>query len=516
MIKLIKSFPYDNSYEYIKTFSDKGARNAYFNSLSSIVIEDENYVRDNESFNVEYDYDHLVEEGVNYVIFNNGMRDVYAFIIKKDYIADNLTSVTFQVDVIQTYMFNYSLKKSFVERKKCTLNEILDYDEGIEIGEHIIESDVIVFEKGYTFFAMFSGFRENHILEKDGTISNIISYPMINVSRPITKIEGIDYPLSFMPLDDEFHFENFKNYLLDAPNLVGIVRVPNCSYTTVQVTVPVIKKENGKLINSDLGTVIATHITSIKSNGAVAISKSDITDFYPYTYYILTDGECEPFIMKPQYLNGTVDIVGKYAISHQPIERYYPEYYKGSNNGKVYNITNGSTMMLPTGSNGGIETLTANMSSIEQSKKSMYSNVLMSAIQTGVGVATGGTLGAVVGANAITSTIGNINSIKENIARNKDLELTPSSISSYGTPSTRNSFGTNNVRVVKYTIEQKYKDRLKNYTERYGNKYNDYAIIDHKSYKGYVKINGVNIDSGIDNMFLSQIIQIYEGGVFIE
>ena len=69
MIKLIKSYPYDNGYEYIKMFSTKEEQMQYFNSLGSISVDDTNYIKMHKTINVKYSFDFLESEGINYIIF---------------------------------------------------------------------------------------------------------------------------------------------------------------------------------------------------------------------------------------------------------------------------------------------------------------------------------------------------------------------------------------------------------------------------------------------------------------
>ena len=102
MIKLIKSFKYDNNYDYIKTFNSKTEQNNYFNSLPCLTISDDNYIKEHvNSFKVPYSYDYLVSEGINYITFNNGYKDIYAFIYEKEYISDSLkpkmNALTFKI-----------------------------------------------------------------------------------------------------------------------------------------------------------------------------------------------------------------------------------------------------------------------------------------------------------------------------------------------------------------------------------------------------------------------------------
>ena len=147
MIKLIKSFPYDNKYDYVKMFTNEEEQKQYFRNFDYEIVEDHNYIKVQNSFNINYEYDYLENEGVNYVIFDNGYRTIYAFIIKKEYVRKNVTKIIYEVDVIQTFMFDFTIDNSFIERKVCSLDEIVDFDEGINLGEHIIEKSYHIFDK---------------------------------------------------------------------------------------------------------------------------------------------------------------------------------------------------------------------------------------------------------------------------------------------------------------------------------------------------------------------------------
>ena len=60
------------------------------------------------------------------------------------------------------------------------------------------------------------------------------------------------------------------------------------------------------------------------------------------------------------------------------------------------------------------------------------------------------------------------------------------------------------------------KNKINNYIERYGNKYNNYATINIREYKGYIKYVSPKVESEIDNMYLQKIINILERGVYCE
>lgn len=304
--------------------------------------------------------------------------------------------------------------------------------------------------------------------------------------------------------------------LSDHPSLVGIVRFPACNYETNEVPVPlVIKENNGDFLSIRQIVDMAHSITgSEKTSASFNIPKGSITDFYPFTYYVLTDGEADPLIMQPQYMPDNLTIKASFALSHQPVERYYPYGYKGDYSGMVYNITNLNQMMLPTATNEGLSYMNANANTIMQNRKSQITSNVLGAVSTVTSaIATGGL--SLIG-GGVQNTISGIQAIKETDARNKDQMLTPSTISSFGSPSTRNAFGTDCVKLIRYTVKDQIKNKIAGYCARYGNKYNNYDKIDIKNYKGYIKFISPDLDSKIDNIHLNKIISILERGVYIE
>ena len=314
----------------------------------------------------------------------------------------------------------------------------------------------------------------------------------------------------------------FPQSLSDHPSLIGILRMPKGEVETSKMIIPYIEEKEGKFTQRGQEVEMAVAIYGQdKTSSAYSIPKSNITDFYPYSYYVLSDGEAEPLIMQPQYMPSSVTVKGKFALSHQPVERYYIPGYKGDNDGRVYNITNVNQMMLPTASNEGLQFLNANANTIAQTRKNQVTGNVLNGVSSTVGVigslATGNVLGAVSGlVGGVSNHINGLNAVKETDARNKDTLLTPTTISSFGTPSTRQAFNNDSVRLIRYTVKDSVKNKVNNFVARYGNKYNNYAEIDLKSYKGYIKYISPDIDSSIDNIYINKIISILERGVFIE
>ena len=204
MIKLISNYPYDNKYDYIKTFKTATEQNNYFESFSYTSFNDNNYIKENEkSFKVSLSYDYMVSKGMNYIIFNNGYKDIYAFIIEKQYVSEEVTRIIFEIDVIQTYMFDFTLRKSYIERKKCSISEVSDFDEGFNIGEHEVTQVMTSMPKNYSYYAMFNGFKNQELVFQEGKLIDVIEAPFA-MNRPLTTIDGIQYPLHFMELQESY------------------------------------------------------------------------------------------------------------------------------------------------------------------------------------------------------------------------------------------------------------------------------------------------------------------------
>ena len=225
MITLYKGINYNNSYNYIKLFSNEVEQGNYFNSLPSLIIADKTgYIKTREYIDIKVNYDKLIEEGYNYLEFSNGYKNIYAFITNKEYRNEKVTRLYYEIDVCQTYQFDFQFDNSFVERKVCSVNEITDFDEGLELGEHSIVSEEIVFQKEYTYFAMFNGIKEQSIIFDDnGRISSVVQLPFAT-SRPLTVIDGIQYPLYFLPLQDEYAPANYLGAIIGGIDVVQSAR----------------------------------------------------------------------------------------------------------------------------------------------------------------------------------------------------------------------------------------------------------------------------------------------------
>lgn len=83
----------------------------------------------------------------NYLIFRNssfGTKYFYAFITEVNYINDNTTEIVYEIDVMQTYYFDFKLNSVFVEREHTLTDNVNEnfIDEGIAVSDYMVENVV--------------------------------------------------------------------------------------------------------------------------------------------------------------------------------------------------------------------------------------------------------------------------------------------------------------------------------------------------------------------------------------
>jgi len=118
VIKILKNVPLDATYAHTIHFESESAQVSYFNGKVKKTFPDCSYQR------VERGHaflgcsaDDIYE--CNYMMFQNtafGKKWFYAFITGIEYIANETTRVDFTIDVMQTWYFDVTLKKCYIER----------------------------------------------------------------------------------------------------------------------------------------------------------------------------------------------------------------------------------------------------------------------------------------------------------------------------------------------------------------------------------------------------------------
>lgn len=122
-------------------FADAAAQSTYFLSLPKVLLENFTYQRKDGVIRVPLLIDDIME--YNYVMYRNeghGSKWYFAYISGMEYMNDNVTAVSIKTDVWQTYQFDLTYKKTFVEREHVNddTEGLHTVPEGLELGDYEI------------------------------------------------------------------------------------------------------------------------------------------------------------------------------------------------------------------------------------------------------------------------------------------------------------------------------------------------------------------------------------------
>ena len=174
---LMKDVDLDPNYNYTIDFDTPQAQSAYFNEKISEALEENegySYIKQDEPIKVYQNIDELF--GVNYLMYENNNKTYYAFILNKKWVSDECTALEFKIDVMQTYMFNYDIDETFIEREHQDRFENLNNIYGAPIYNREKEQ----LERGEQFICKDIEYVDNKVAQtlKDNFSSHLTSGQM--------------------------------------------------------------------------------------------------------------------------------------------------------------------------------------------------------------------------------------------------------------------------------------------------------------------------------------------------
>lgn len=138
-LKLLKcNLNLDNNNQI--NFATTTAQYNYFNGLTKLEASNFTYQRKDNVIRYPAHIDSIIE--YNYCMYQNSNytnKWFYAYITRMEYVNDNMTNIYIKTDPYQTWQFNITFMKSFVEREHVNDDTIGNHtiDEGIGTGEYI-------------------------------------------------------------------------------------------------------------------------------------------------------------------------------------------------------------------------------------------------------------------------------------------------------------------------------------------------------------------------------------------
>lgn len=153
-VKFLFGIPLDNSYENTINWDNVNSQTNYFNSKARYTLDRQSYQRISTGrMKVELPVEKLYN--CNYMMFRNDNFEnkwFYAFVLYVEYVSNTVCSVTYIIDVMQTWFFDYQAAMCFVEREIPSSDNIGEYrlDEGFACNLYITnESNTVGSAKHY-------------------------------------------------------------------------------------------------------------------------------------------------------------------------------------------------------------------------------------------------------------------------------------------------------------------------------------------------------------------------------
>ena len=167
-ICLLKGVPCDHEYHHSVWYT---SRQAQFDDMMTFPHEWFNHLsyqrKGRNSFKIEVPVNSFYQYlDYNYVIFSNANTDIddystitksmnlfYCFLDTIEYVNDNTVEVFYNIDYIQTFMFDYSLGQCFVEREHSYSDEMYEHLENEPFSPNDYYYDLLV-DKTYSDFSI--------------------------------------------------------------------------------------------------------------------------------------------------------------------------------------------------------------------------------------------------------------------------------------------------------------------------------------------------------------------------
>lgn len=132
--------PLDSENNHTYHFDSLTEQVKFFHTIKQKYLTQYSYIRKENKIVVNIPFDEIT--AVNYLVYKNveiSDKWYFAFVKEMKYLNDNATEIIFEIDVLQTYMFDYSVGSCFIEREHVLDDSIgaNTIPEAVETGEYV-------------------------------------------------------------------------------------------------------------------------------------------------------------------------------------------------------------------------------------------------------------------------------------------------------------------------------------------------------------------------------------------
>lgn len=516
--------PLENDYKNTLYFTSKAAQQSYFSSKQVKSFTDFSYQRKDNIIRVPDHIDNLYN--CNYVMYQNthySNKWFYAFIKNMKYVNEGTTEFEIETDCLQTWLFDYEVKPSFVEREHVDNDDIGSHlvDEGLELGEYTCnehtvdenlnevlndlcyiiattkktteksgEEGVLANADGRLYNGIFSGVHYYRLDVPANVVTMLKVYDEYGVGDCVTAL--FMAPKTLAPLEpvdrnnpDGAKTSSVIDSLLPATWTIGITKTANLNGYTPR---------NNKLKTYPFNCLMASN-----NQGSNVI----------YHYEDFSDGAC--------YFNV------KGALTPGCSIRMTPKNHKGCTENDIESINLGKFPTCNWTNDAYTNWLTQNSvniggMSIDSDQMNIGGSALSSIMQVAGGIgllASGG--GALAGAGMIANGLaGGVSGVSNALMQQKQHRIIPPQASgNLNAGDVITSSGKNTFHFYKMSIKKEFAERIDKFFDMFGYKVNMIKLPNkaHRSRWWYTKTIDVNIDGAIPMDDMNKIKSAYNNGI---
>lgn len=341
IIRICKNVPLNNTYQDTFYFTNKTDQFSYFLSKAKYTVSEYSYQRQQKKLMVGITADNLYD--CNYLVYRNnafGDKYFYAFITDVEYISNEVSAISFELDVLQTWHFDYNPGMCFVEREHPRTDNAGDnlVPENIETGEFIYNLRLSFPDITGEMVAIFANsFHTNRefAVDKDAdlTINSIgkmvnalefVAVPLVNLSAYIKNINSnglIDgvvaafmMPKTFVQLNE------------DGAHITGVIIEKSISYAKeITGAIDGYTPKCKKLYVSPYNTLM---ISNYDGNAALFPFEYFSTENCTFSYSMPVDCNPQLLIWPKNFKNILNNYDEKIVLSNFPMVPYISDTFK--------------------------------------------------------------------------------------------------------------------------------------------------------------------------------------------
>lgn len=323
VIHLLGGINIDSNYNDTLYFDSEAEQQAFFKSKLIRTLSNQYYTRVSGGV-IKAAISEQVALSINYLMFQNAntvadggysTKWFYAFVKRVEYVSNGRYNIYYDIDVMQTYFFNYRLPQCFVEREHTDddtpyLNHI---EEDLDTGEPIVAQEFDpelskyvskIWNFNYDLDAVLIVYHPN-------TENNKVVYDGIN-------LHGIYSAFNYMAVPPATLTEKLNELTANNCTIIDCIMMPSEFIIQEQGDEHIIQ-----IVNNSVGTYYPKNKKLLS---------------YPYRYYLIINNEGKSVTIKPELIDGAGEgVVGELklveisTIVPSPLMMLYPKNYDGVN-----------------------------------------------------------------------------------------------------------------------------------------------------------------------------------------